>query len=93
MSGSETVSLTTNQIPVHNHLLNSTSVVGNSTDPTNTIWAAQPALLQYAAAGTNSPMKSTALSNSGGSQPHENIQPYLTINYLIALQGIFPSRN
>lgn len=91
--GQETVTLLQSQIPSHNHLLAATSAAGNSTNPTGNFWAAQPALLQYEATGTASNMKATALGQAGGNQPHPNIQPYLAINYLIALEGIFPSRN
>ncbi|MGH2553962.1 MAG: phage tail protein [Chitinophagaceae bacterium] len=92
--GTETVTLTANQLPSHTHAMNCNAGTGNSSTPANNFWAAQPALLQYAAASTaSSALKSNAVSNSGNSQPHPNLQPYLTINYLIALEGIFPSRN
>lgn len=94
VSGSETVTLTTQQIPSHTHLLNANAATGNVANPANNFWAAQPALLQYAPASTpTSNMKANAIANTGGSQPHTNLQPYLAINYLIALEGIFPSRN
>ncbi len=94
VSGSETVTLSPTQIPIHTHTLNCSSATGNSTNPANNLWAAQPALLQYEATSTPaSTMKANAISNAGASQPHDNLKPYLAINYLISLFGIFPSRN
>ena len=93
MGGAENVTLIPGQLPAHTHAMSCNSGTGNSANPANNFWAAQPALLQYDPAGTASPLKANAISISGGSQPHENLQPYLTINYLIALEGIFPGRN
>jgi microcystin-dependent protein len=93
VAGTETVTILPNQLPVHTHSLSCAIVDGNSTNPANNFWAPQPALGQYAANPSQASMKSTAISNTGGNQPHENMVPYLTINYLIALEGIFPSRN
>lgn len=93
MAGTETVTLLTTQMPAHNHSLLASSTVANATNPANNFWAAQPALLQYETPGNGAIMKSTALTPSGGSQPHDNVQPYLAINYLISLFGIYPSRN
>jgi microcystin-dependent protein len=94
VGGSENVTLVPGQLPVHSHILNCNAAAGNSSNPANNFWAAQPTLAQYSAGITpGSAMKPNAISNSGGSQPHDNMIPYLTINYLIALEGIFPSRN
>jgi len=93
MGGTESVTLISANLPAHTHAMSCNSATGTSANPANNFWAAQPALLQYDPANTASPMKANAISISGGSQPHENLQPYLTINYLIALEGIFPSRN
>jgi microcystin-dependent protein len=73
--------------------LNCNATNGNNLNPLNNFWAAQPSLTQYAATSTANTMKPTAISSSGGNQPHDNMVPYLTINYLIALEGIYPSRN
>ncbi|HRC16319.1 MAG TPA: tail fiber protein [Chitinophagaceae bacterium] len=93
VSGVENVSLTTNQIPAHNHLLSAAGSTASSSDPTNNRWASQPSLGQYETVSSGSNLKSSALGITGGSQPHSNLQPYIAINYLIALEGIFPSRN
>ena len=91
MSGAETVTLTVNQIPSHSHVpvANSTS---SGTSPTNSVSAGSTDLAQYApATGTTTLMQANSMSFSGGSQPHNNMLPYLTINYIISLYGIFPS--
>lgn len=94
VSGTENVTLLTTQLPAHTHNMNSSAAIGNAVNPANNFWASQPSLAQYASTATvASNMKANAISNTGGSQPHNNQQPYIAINYLIALIGIFPSRN
>ena len=93
--GVESVTLTTAEIPAHNHLTNCNSGTATSINPAGGIWALAPDLDPYSNAPTGAVMKATAIANgpAGGSQPHSNIIPYLTVNYLIALEGIFPSQN
>lgn len=75
--------------------------IGTAPDPTHNIQAEaatgdprNPTLIsQFTAAAATGTMAPTAVSMAGNSQPHANIQPYLTINFIIALQGIFPSRS
>lgn len=87
--------LTDAEMPTHVHLANVTS---NAATP-NTGPSASVALAQsvgaflYGAASNLQPMSPAALASVGGSQPHANMQPFLTLNFIIALQGIFPSRN
>ena len=94
--GSETVTLLTSEIPVHTHQLRATTTAANLTDPTNAVWAASsvgrtpPPLYSTT---QNAMMAPNALSVSGGSLPHNNMHPYLTLNFIIALQGIFPPRS
>ena len=93
-AGVENVTLTTNQMPAHNHSIGASGEDGNSTNPANRRLAATtgsppPSIYSNAAADTN--LQPTG--NTGGSQPFSILQPYLTLNYCIALQGIFPSRN
>ena len=94
-AGDENVTLTTAQIPAHNHLANCNSGTATSQNPAGGIWALAPDLDTYSNAPTGAVMKATAIANgpAGGPQPHSNIIPYQTINYLIALEGIFPSQN
>lgn len=92
--GSETVTLTSAQMPNHNHTLGASSAPGSAAGPTGAVWAAYTAGQNYAAAASvNATMSASALSPAGGNQPHENRQPYLAINFIIALEGVFPSRN
>ena len=89
--GQETVTLTVQQIPSHNHGAAATSGPGNSDSPAGAnAWAAAATPL-YSSAATNAQMNATALSLAGGNQPHNNMSPYLTVNYIISLFGIFPS--
>jgi microcystin-dependent protein len=93
--GTESVTLTTNQIPIHTHpLLCAASGGVPNSNPQNGFWAATDQN-QYSTVAGNSPM-GTAANNllsdpDGGSQPHENLMPYLCINFIISLFGIFPS--
>ena len=98
-SGVETVTLTTNQIPSHTHPMFCSSGGGtNSSNPQNGV-ASVSDLSQYndltVAPNTapNAQMGTPAMASdpSGGSQPHENLMPYLCINFIISLFGIFPS--
>ena len=92
-AGTPTVTLISTEIPAHTHNLTATSAAGSKSDPTNSLFASggrgRPAF--YAAQATPVPMPSTGLT--GGSQPHNNMQPYLAITFIIALQGVFPARN
>lgn len=92
--GTETVTLTSGQMPAHNHVLGANSAPGSGIGPTGAVWASYTAGQNYAAAASaNTAMNASALSSVGGNQPHENMQPYLAINFIIALEGVFPSRN
>jgi microcystin-dependent protein len=83
------------EMPAHNHPANCNGGAGVSADPTGKVWAVDSSNLtaEYRPAPPNSVMNGGAISATGGSQPHENRQPYLVLNYIIALNGIFPSRN
>ncbi len=91
--GLENVTLNANELPSHTHTANGNTANGSTPNPQNNTWAAQPSLLQYSPPGTAAAMKSTAIENTGGSQPHNNIIPFQAVNYVIALFGIYPSRN
>jgi len=96
--GTESVTLTVQQIPSHSHQARCISAAGAEASPQNHVWA------QAAVAGTNLysnlppslTMKSTspaAVGNTGGSQAHDNLIPFQVLNYIIALTGIYPQRN
>ena len=90
--GVEQVTLTTQQIPQHNHNLMATSVGGNKATPVGSILAnSQGTILPYIQESPDNNLNAGALSPAGGSQPHDNLQPYLAINYIISLFGIYPS--
>ena len=92
--GTESVTLTSSQMPAHNHTLGANSNPGSGAGPAGAVWASYSAGQNYAAAASaNTAMNAGALSPAGGNQPHNNVQPYLAINFIIALEGIFPSRN
>jgi microcystin-dependent protein len=92
--GVETVTLTTQQIPAHSHPYLATTAFGSTNIPTgNVIGAIQVAGddLYFAAPGTVA-MAPNAIGSTGGSQPHSNFQPYLCIDFIISLFGVFPSQ-
>jgi len=91
MGGQETVTLTSQQLPSHTHGATAVSGAGNSGSPAGAnSWAAAATPL-YSSGATNAQMNAAALAVTGGNQPHNNMPPYLTINYIISLFGIFPS--
>jgi microcystin-dependent protein len=98
--GAENVALLSNQMPMHNHMVNVNNQNGGNSDPTNGILAVgntggrTPTVnLDYTTSAATGTLAPAAVSVAGGNVPHPNIQPYLTVNFIIALVGIFPSRN
>jgi microcystin-dependent protein len=90
-AGGESVhTLIVNEMPDHTHGVKASSNPAGTSDPAGAFWA-QAALLAYSSK-SNVGMAPQAIANAGGSQPHENMPPYLVINFCIALQGIFPSQ-
>ncbi len=89
--GVEAVTLTTQQIPAHTHPLVGTETNGNQAAPSNNILANSTLVTPYAPETPTAVMAPNAISPIGGSQPHENLQPYLCINFIISLFGVFPS--
>lgn len=82
------------EMPVHTHVANASTSKGNTAAPAAAVWAADAAgvTAEYQSGAPNTTMAPTAIANAGGSQPHNNLQPYLVVNFIIALVGIFPSR-
>ncbi len=94
--GEEAHALTVNEIPPHAHALRGSTDVSNTTSPVGNVTAAKGrnGRDMYAPGGSPvQPMSPQAVAPAGGSQPHANMQPYATLNFMIALAGIFPSRN
>src|SRR5919199_4639953 len=90
-AGVETVTLTTPQIPVHNHAFLVNTAGGQSSSPTDNLRAASPSLDLYREAAPTVALAAATIGPVGGSQPHTNFQPYLCIDFIISLFGIFPS--
>ncbi len=96
IGGVESVSLTLDQLPAHTHTVGAFPSEGNSESPSNAVWA-KTTQAQYSTVPTTNSVKfgnmnSKSLTAFGGSQVHDNMMPYLTINYIIALNGLFPSQ-
>ena len=91
--GSETVSLLESEIPSHSHGLMCNAAPANRTTPVNNSIARVAGASPYApAAAPTAQLAAAALPPAGGDQPHDNLQPYLTLYFNIALQGVFPPR-
>ena len=91
--GVEEVTLTTQQIPVHSHAMLASGNAGGSANPTNSFFGRVTTFTPYTddiSVGTAN-LNGGAITPLGGSQPHTNFQPYLCINFIISLYGIFPS--
>jgi microcystin-dependent protein len=92
-NGTDYVTLLQSELPAHGHVLNANGGFGNRTSPAGNSLARTSGTVPYAAAGTPGvSLHATALAPVGGDQPHNNLQPYLTLNFCIALQGVFPPR-
>ncbi len=89
--GEETVTLTVQQIPAHIHVPQAKSAAGNRASPAGSVWAAS-SLNQYTANTPSSSMDAAALGSAGGSQPHDNMVPFLVVNFILSLFGVFPSQ-
>lgn len=90
--GSETVTLLSSEMPAHTHTANATSLPGNTSNPTMALPARKSRTQLYRVGTPNTTMAPDAIGITGGSQPHENMPPFLTMTWCIAMQGIFPSR-
>ncbi len=91
--GTENVTLLASNLPPHTHTAAATSSNGTSRNPNNAIYANTTDLLHGPSNGAAVTLNPATVATVGGNQPHPNLQPYTTINFCIALQGIFPSRN
>ena len=90
--GTEEVTLTVNQIPAHSHPMIASSNTATQTTPDTTVLGVPTTVDLYRAGSVGTTMAPQAIDPAGGSQPHTNLQPYLCINYIISLFGIFPSQ-
>ena len=89
--GAEEITLTVNQIPAHSHPLLASTATAQNANPTGNVLGNQTLAQMYIEDVANTNLAPTAVPSVGGSQPHTNFQPYLCVNYIISLFGIFPS--
>lgn len=92
-AGVESVTLTVQQIPVHSHPVICSSSVGNQDVPTNNIFASSTDQIYFTPTvglPINTTMRANSVTGTGGSQPHDNMGPYLVISFIISLFGIYP---
>jgi microcystin-dependent protein len=90
--GVETVTLSEAQLPQHNHTARVTEEDGRDNDPGNTVYVGGGDQM-WGPAANLAPMSGQTLANTGGSQAHNNLQPFLTMSFIIALVGLYPSRS
>lgn len=91
--GSEEVTLTTNQIPLHTHPLLGSTDVASTVNPGGNAIGTPLTATPFFAAPPNVALAPQSIGSVGGSQPHNNFQPYLCVDFIISLFGIFPSPN
>jgi microcystin-dependent protein len=91
--GAETVTLSAANLPAHSHTPRSSDAAGTAPGPGGAVWARDSQNYRIYKDASGAQMASGAIGLQGGGQAHSNMQPYLVLNFCIALQGIFPSRN
>lgn len=89
--GAEQVTLTVNQIPAHSHPLLVSGDTGDQANPGGNVLSNSQGVTPYIADPPTTAMNAAAITATGGSQPHTNFQPYLCVDFIISLFGIFPS--
>jgi microcystin-dependent protein len=93
MAGTEQETLTTQQIPSHNHPFTVSTAAGGTNSPaTDKVLASSPSVQMYINDSADNALNAASVTPAGGSQPHENTQPFLCINFIISLFGVFPSQ-
>jgi microcystin-dependent protein len=90
--GSDTVSLLESEIPSHSHAWTVSAADAVAGAPSGLLFASGVGIGMYATPGSLTQLSDNALAPAGGDQPHNNLQPYLTLNFCIALQGVYPPR-
>ena len=90
--GTETVTLTAEEMPAHTHTPNASSSAASQPSPVGNLWA-QGAASAFSTGAPNSVMNPQSIVEAGVGNAHNNLQPYLVLNFIIALQGVFPTRS
>jgi microcystin-dependent protein len=93
LAGVESVTLNTNQIPSHSHGAQVSTAPGAQPGPGGNLLAASAAVALYSANAPNTPLNAGTVATAGGSQPHDNLQPFLCVSFIISLFGVFPSQS
>jgi microcystin-dependent protein len=91
-SGAEQVTLTVPQVAAHSHNLMATSAAGTSSTPGNNMLATASGAQVYETIPQPQPLLPASITPTGGSQPHDNMAPFLCVNFIIAVEGVYPSR-
>jgi len=91
--GEQNHTLSSQEMPAHTHVAQGTTTNADQPIPTGNLLGAANNMYTGANAGNLTPLHPTSINNLGGSQAHQNMQPYLTLSFCVALQGIFPSQN
>lgn len=92
-AGVETVTLTTNQLPIHTHALLASSDPGNAAGPASNVLANPLNTEPYFPSTGSVQLNTQSLTSAGGNQPHDNMMPFLCITFIISLFGIYPTQN
>lgn len=92
-AGAESVTVTTSQIPAHSHVPQANSGTASAASPSNNFWAANSTLSPYGNTAPTDGLAAAAVGSAGGSQPHDNMIPFLVVNFIISLFGVFPSQS
>jgi microcystin-dependent protein len=90
--GVETVTLTVSQIPAHSHPFLTSTNIANQANPQGNVLAQSTVAKMYISATGTDALAANSIGSTGGSQPHDNFQPYLCVDFIISLFGVFPSQ-
>ena len=92
-AGNETANTSTNTLPVHSHTAQASTQIGSELSPQNEVLCESPSLTMFRVSSPTAPLASNAVTAVGGNSQHTNMMPFLAIHFIIALFGVFPSRN
>lgn len=92
MAGVESVTLTTQQMPVHNHAFMASNAIAQNPQPTSSVPAQASVVKLYSGDAADVNLNAQTIVPTGGSQPHENMQPFLAISFILSLFGVYPQQ-